>query len=127
MEVLISKNPRAANALKLSKKIEKILDFDKAQEINLIDLQNKSSFADFMIIASGRSSKHAQSLAANLLNKLAEKENVKPLSIEGKEIGDWILLDLGNVVVHIFKPEIRKEYNLEKMWALEPAQEAAAL
>ena len=92
------------------------LDSNKASDIIAIDLKNKSSMADFMIIASGTSSRHIQALSEQVLEKLKEN-GVKNSRIEGKESNDWKLVDGIDVIVHIFNPEKRKFYELEKMWS----------
>ena len=101
---------------KLKKEIEKILNDNKATEIKSIDLKNKSSIADFMIIASGHSSKHIQSLAEILLAKL-KKNGINNCHIEGNSSSEWKLVDALDIIVHIFHPEKRKFYDLEKMWS----------
>ena len=92
------------------------LDSNKALEIILIDLKNKSSMADYMIIASGTSSRHIQSLSEQVLEKL-KTNGVKNSKIEGKESLDWKLVDGIDLIVHIFNPEKRKFYELEKIWS----------
>ena len=92
------------------------LDLNKAQDIVTIDLKNKSSMADYMIIASGTSSRHIQSLSEQVLEKL-KNNGVKDSKIEGKESGEWKLVDGIDLIVHIFHPEKRKFYELEKIWS----------
>ena len=92
------------------------LDSNKALDIISIDLKNKSSMADHMIIASGTSSRHIQALSEQVLEKL-KANGVKNSKIEGKESGDWKLVDGIDLIVHIFNPEKRKFYELEKMWS----------
>ena len=92
------------------------LDLNKAQDIVTIDLKDKSSMADYMIIASGTSSRHIQSLSEQVLEKL-KNNGVKDSKIEGKESGEWKLVDGIDLIVHIFHPEKRKFYELEKMWS----------
>ena len=94
----------------------KTLDLNKAQDIVTIDLKNKSSMADYMIIASGTSSRHIQSLSEQVLEKL-KNNGVKDSKIEGKESGEWKLVDGIDLIVHIFHPEKRKFYELEKIWS----------
>ena len=103
------------NAKLICKEIEKVLSKNKAIDINKIDLKNKSSIADFMIVCSGTSSRHIVSLSNYLLETL-KKKNLKTLNVEGKRGGDWILLDAGDVIVHLFRSEVRDYYSLEKMW-----------
>ena len=92
------------------------LDINKAQDIVSIDLKDKSSMADYMIIASGTSSRHIQSLSEQVLEKL-KNNGVKDSKIEGKESGEWKLVDGIDLIVHIFHPEKRKFYELEKIWS----------
>ena len=92
------------------------LDINKAQDIISIDLKDKSSMADYMIIASGTSSRHIQSLSEQVLDKLKDS-GIKNSKIEGKESGEWKLVDGIDLIVHIFHPEKRKFYDLEKMWS----------
>tara|TARA_A100001011_G_scaffold357606_2_gene402630 strand:- start:2299 stop:2646 length:348 start_codon:yes stop_codon:yes gene_type:complete len=101
--------------LKIKKVIEKTLNQNKANNIIAISLKGKSSMADYMIIASGNSSRHIQSLAEILVKKLSEKGYGK-CKIEGKTSKDWKLVDAIDIIVHIFHPEKRKFYDLEKMW-----------
>jgi ribosome-associated protein len=109
----------------LKKLIESSLDSDKAEDIVTIDLAGKSDFADAMIIATGTSQRHINTLADHIVERM-KLSGFTPLSIEGKESCDWVLVDAGNVIVHLFRPEARSLYNLEKMWAITlPASEAA--
>jgi len=100
----------------LKQTIIQTLDINKAQDIISIDLKDKSSMADYMIIASGTSSRHIQSLSEQVLNKLKDK-GIKNSKIEGKESNEWKLVDGIDIIVHIFHPEKRKFYELEKMWS----------
>ena len=106
--------------------IEKILDDNKAQNIISINLKNKSYIADYMIIASGSSSRHLQSLSEILVNEL-KKKGVENCRIEGKDSNDWKLVDTQDVIVHIFHPEKREFYDLEKMWSEEIPKEKAMI
>jgi len=92
------------------------LDINKAQDIVSIDLKDKSSMADFMIIASGTSSRHIQALSEQVLEKL-KSNGVNECKIEGKESSEWKLVDGIDLIVHIFHPEKRKFYELEKIWS----------
>ena len=93
------------------------LDENKAEDITALDLHDKCSFTDFMVVASGRSARHVASLADHVVDDL-RKAGGNAMSVEGKDTGDWVLIDAGDVVVHIFRPEIRQFYNIEKMWAI---------
>lgn len=92
------------------------LEDDKAEDIMFIELEGKSSLADFMIIASGRSSRHVSSLADSLLHT-TKKITGRPANVEGMANADWILIDTGDVIIHLFRPEVREFYNLERIWA----------
>ena len=100
----------------LRKIVIKTLDLNKAQDIVSIDLKDKSSMADFMIIASGTSSRHIQSLSEQVLNEL-KNNGVTDSKIEGKDSSEWKLVDGIDLIVHIFHPEKRQFYELEKMWS----------
>ena len=100
----------------LKKIIINTLDINKANDIVSIDLKDKSSMADYMIIASGTSSRHIQSLSEQVLEKL-KKNGIPDSKIEGKDSGEWKLVDGVDLIVHIFHPEKRKFYELEKMWS----------
>ena len=106
--------------------IEKILDSNKAQNITSINLKNKSYIADYMIVASGTSSRHLQSLSEILVTEL-KKLGLENCRIEGKDSSDWKLVDAHDVIVHIFHPEKRKFYELEKMWSEEIPKEKAMI
>lgn len=94
------------------------LDEDKAEEIVLIDLKGKSSVADSMVIASGRSHRHVGALADHLLRLLKDKGYGRA-RVEGLPNCDWVLIDAGDVVVHLFRPEVRAFYNIEKIWSVD--------
>ena len=96
--------------------IIKTLDLNKAKDIISIDLKEKSSMADFMIIASGTSSRHIQSLSEQVLDKLKDN-GIKESKIEGKDSNEWKLVDGVDLIVHIFHPEKRSFYELEKIWS----------
>lgn len=91
------------------------LEDDKAEELTLIDLEGKSSIADHMIIASGRSQRHVSALADHLTRRLKE-EGLGRVRVEGLPNADWVLIDTGDIVVHLFRPEVRSFYNLERIW-----------
>lgn len=97
------------------------LDDDKAQDIVCIDLKGKSSVADTLIIASGRSHRHVGALADHVLRALKEAGYGKA-KVEGLPACDWVLIDVGDVVVHVFRPEVRAFYNIEKIWSLSPSE-----
>ncbi len=91
------------------------LDDDKAEEVVTIDLRGRSDMADYMVICSGRSSRQVSSIAEKLVDRL-KQDHGRLSKIEGKETGDWVLIDTGDVIVHVFRPEVREFYQLEKMW-----------
>ena len=96
------------------------LEDDKALDVVAIDLRGKSEMADHMVIASGRSSRQVAAMAEHLADRLKNQLD-RRCRIEGKEAADWVLIDCGDAVVHIFRPEVREFYQLEKMWAPETA------
>ncbi|TDI63678.1 MAG: ribosome silencing factor [Alphaproteobacteria bacterium] len=101
------------------------LDEDKAQGVVAIDLAGKTSFADFMVIASGRSHRHVSAISDHLIRRIKESGYGR-CRVEGLPHCDWVLIDAGDVIVHIFRPEVREFYNLEKMWSAElPAERLA--
>ena len=114
------------NISNLKNSIEKILDNNKATNIISIDLTNKSYIADYMFIASGTSSRHLQALSEILVNEL-KKFGLNDCRIEGKDSSDWKLVDTNDIIVHIFHPEKREFYDLEKMWSQEIPKEKAII
>lgn len=107
---------QASPAAGLLALIESSLDGDKAEDIAVIDMAGKSAIADFMVIATGRSQRHVASMAEHLRERV-KAYNGHPSPIEGLTQADWVLVDAGDVVVHLFRPEVRDFYNLEKMWS----------
>ena len=91
------------------------LDDDKAEEVVTIDLRGRSSVADYMVVCSGRSSRQVGAIAEKLMDRLKQDFGLI-CKIEGKDQGDWVLIDANDVVVHVFRPEVRDFYQLEKMW-----------
>ncbi len=110
----------------IKKNIERILDDNKAKDIKSINLKNKSYIADYMIIASGTSSRHLQALSEILVSEM-KKIGLGEFRIEGRESSDWKLVDANDIIVHIFNPEKRQFYDLEKMWSEEIPKEKAAI
>lgn len=101
--------------------ILKSLDDDKAQDIVTIDLKGKTSFADSMVVASGRSQRHVGAIADHLTRDIKDAGFGK-CKVEGMPNCDWVLIDAGDVIVHLFRPEVRDFYKLEQMWAMDPAK-----
>jgi ribosome-associated protein len=91
------------------------LDDDKAEDVVQIDLRGKTAIGDFMVIASGRSTRQVAAMAEKLTDRLKQDYGIIS-KVEGKDAGDWVLIDTGDVIVHIFRPEVREFYQLEKMW-----------
>lgn len=91
------------------------LDDDKAEEVVSISLKGKSAMADNMVVASGRSSRQVSAMAEKLVDRI-KKATGKSCRVEGRETGDWVLIDAGDAIVHLFRPEVREFYQLEKMW-----------
>ena len=91
------------------------LDDMKAEDTITIDLRGKSSFTDYMIVTSGRANRHVGAIAENVMKGLGEA-GIKGVHVEGLQNADWVLIDSGDVIVHVFRPEVREFYNLEKMW-----------
>ena len=100
----------------IARTIHKVLSDNKAKNITKINLEKKSSIADFMIICSGTSNRHVISLS-NYLMEALKKENLNTLNVEGIRNGDWVLVDAGDIIIHLFRSEVREYYGLEKMWA----------
>ena len=108
----------------LVKEIVRWLDGAKGEGVVTIDLKGKSSIGDYMVIVTGRSDRHVGAIADQLQRKLKEK-GLGRIRVEGLEACDWVLLDTGDIIVHIFRPEVREFYNLEKMWSAERPAEVA--
>ena len=114
-----------AGASPLHRLVLSSLDDDQAQEVVSIPLEGKSSIADHMVIASGRSTRQVAAMATKLAERI-KHAGFAPPRIEGLPAADWVLIDAGDVVVHLFRPEVRTFYNLERMWAFGAAPSAAA-
>ena len=115
-----------AASKKLLGLIEKSLDDDKAENVVAIDLTGKSSIADYMVIASGRSARQLGAMAEHLQVKL-KHSGIAKVGIEGATAGDWLLVDGGDIIIHLFRPDVRGLYNLEKMWGMELPEPERAL
>ena len=99
----------------LKKLVQTALEDIKALDIKVLDVQGMTSVMDYMIVATGTSNRHVKSLADSVLEKAREK-GLRPFGVEGEREAEWILVDLGDIVVHIMQPEVRAFYNLEKLW-----------
>ncbi len=117
--------PEGQKPAALLKDITHWLEEAKAEELVTIDLAGKSSIGDFMVIATGRSDRHVVAIAEQLQRKLKDK-GAGRVRVEGLDSGDWVLLDTGDIIVHIFRPEVREFYNLEKMWLADRPGEQVA-
>jgi ribosome-associated protein len=114
--------PQGPRSQALLKEVVTWLDEAKAEDIVTIDLNGKSSLGDFMVIASGRNERHVSGIADQLRQKLKES-GVDNVRIEGGETCDWVIADAGDIIVHVFRPEVRDFYKLEKMWSADiPAE-----
>ncbi len=118
--------PEGKPAAPLLTTILAALEDAKAEEVVSVDLGGKSPLADFMVIASGRSNRHVSAIADKLLEKLKEQE-AGELRVEGLAHCDWVLIDAGDVIVHVFRPEVRSFYNLEKLWSSAAPAERLAI
>ena len=125
-----AKTDKLAESRKASKKLLKTvltcLDDAKAEDISSIDVKDKTSVADFMVVASGRSQRHVNAVADQLSRALKDA-GVKGVKPEGLPHCDWVLMDAGDVVVHLFRPEVRSFYNLEKLWSPDAPVERVAV
>lgn len=93
------------------------LDEDKAEAVVVVDLAGKSAIADYMVVAEGRSQRQVGAIADHLMRRLKEAGHKGPLRVEGMPQNDWVLVDAGDVIVHLFRPEVRGFYKLEQMWS----------
>jgi ribosome-associated protein len=101
------------------------LDDLKATDVSVLDVRHLTTVTDTMIVASGRSERHVRAIADEVVVQ-CKKEGYRPIGVEGKNVGDWVLVDLGDVVVHVMQPRAREFYNLEKLWDIAPAAAEAA-
>ena len=97
------------------------LDEIKAEEVVALDVQGQTDIADLMIVASGQSKRQIKALAANVVEH-AKTAGWRPLGVEGEEDGEWVLVDLGDIIVHLMQPEVRALYDLERLWSLTPTE-----
>lgn len=108
--------PKVAKAKKTQQWIQNALEDAKTQNIAVLDVRKISDFTDYMVIATGTSNRHVQSSADKVVETL-RGHGVRPVGIEGKQLGDWVLIDFGDVVAHIMREQTRDFYNLEKLWS----------
>ncbi|MCP4393252.1 MAG: ribosome silencing factor [Alphaproteobacteria bacterium] len=111
---MISTNKEEGSSKELLEIVKRSLEDDKAEDVQIIELFEKTDIADYMVVASGTSKRHVSSIADNLFRKL-KSAGVKS-SVEGDEKCDWVLIDAADVIVHVFRPEVRDFYEIEKMW-----------
>ncbi len=121
----IAPNPAEPSSEVLLERILASLDDDKAEDVISITLRGKSEIADYMVVASGRSTRQVSAMAEKLVDRL-KAEFGRLSKIEGKDAGDWVLIDTGDVIVHLFRPEVREFYQLEKMWQSSGSSQASS-
>lgn len=110
------------SAAKTHQLVLESLENSKAEDVISIDIAGKSALGDYMVIVSGRSTRHVMAIADHLIDDI-KAGGIKQVRVEGQETGDWVLIDAGDVIVHVFRPETRIFYNLEKMWAAPDLEE----
>ncbi|MFC5356085.1 ribosome silencing factor [Azospirillum himalayense] len=104
--------------------VETSLDDDQAEDVVVIDLAGKTTIADYMIVASGRNTRHIAAMAMKLADRM-KQAGLRGVEVEGLNQCDWVLVDAGDVIIHLFRPEVRTFYNIEKMWGLETPRPSA--
>ncbi|MGR0183461.1 ribosome silencing factor [Azospirillum aestuarii] len=104
--------------------VEQSLDDDQAEDVVVIDLAGKTSIADYMIVASGRNTRHIAAMAVKLADRM-KQAGLRGVETEGLNQCDWVLVDAGDVIIHLFRPEVRTFYNIEKMWGLDTPRPSA--
>ena len=112
------KAPPPDIAVRILAIVEKSLDDDQASDVTVISLMGKTDIAEYMVIASGRSARHVDSTTDHLISKL-KKTGITGIRSEGRHLKDWVLIDVGYVIINLFRPEVRSHYNLEKLWGTE--------
>jgi len=113
------------NSEKLTDLVIDALDDVKAQDIVKLDVRDMTTVTDYMVVASGSSSRHVKALVDNVMEK-AKAAGHRPVGVEGEEGGEWVLLDLQDALVHVMLPKVREFYNLEKLWSIAPSGDATA-
>jgi ribosome-associated protein len=119
-----AKTPRKAKAVALKTVVIDALDDMKALEVKLLDVRGLTDIADFMVIASGTSDRHVRSVAQRVVEK-AKEAGFRPHGVEGQQDGDWVLIDLNEMIVHVMLPRVREFYGLEKLWDMTVTKRAA--
>ena len=109
-------NDEIMQVKKLRNLVVEILEDMKARDVTVLDVSQLTDVTDFMVIASGTSVRHVKSVAIRVRDEVREKTRVRPIGVEGEDQGDWVLIDLGDIVVHIMRPETREFYDLERLW-----------
>lgn len=112
------------NAQALLELVLATLDEGKARDVLVLDVRRKTSMTDFMVIASGTSERHVRSIAMHVAEE-SKRHQMMPIGMEGEDVGEWVLVDLGEVIVHVMKPQIRDFYQLEKLWRGEAGTDLA--
>jgi ribosome-associated protein len=126
VKALRAKKPKKQKERPLATLVTTALDDLKGQQITVLDVRHLTSVTDTMVVASGRSDRHVRALADTVVEECA-KAGVRPIGVEGQKSGEWVLVDLGDVVVHVMLPRVREFYNLEKLWDMSDRAEAAEL
>ena len=109
-------NDEVMQVEKLRNLVVEILEDVKAHDVKVLDVSQLTDVTDIMVIASGTSVRHVKSMAIRVRDEVREKTRMRPIGVEGEDQGDWVLIDLGDIVVHIMRPETREFYDLERLW-----------
>ena len=125
MNEVTQSSPVSLQAENIKKLVIQALEDLKAENIQVLDIRKQASFTDFMIFASGKSSRHVKSIAAEVV-EAARLANFPAVGVEGEDVGEWVLVDLGDVVVHVMLPDTREFYDLEKLWREELTESESA-
>lgn len=112
-------NDEAMQAEELKNSAIEILESMKGHDIKVLDVRQLTDVTDYMVITSGTSDRHVKSMAHRVRDELRERNKVRPIGVEGEDQGDWVLIDLGDIVVHIMRPQTRQYYDLERLWSRE--------
>jgi len=113
---IMNEEPIRVDADDLKRLVLETLEDMKAQNVKVLDVRQLTDVTDVMIIASGTSNRHVKGMAAQVRDRLRESARIRPIGVEGESEGDWVLVDLGDVVVHLMQPETREYYDLERLW-----------